>query len=303
MRNLKLTCLVFFLFLGLAASAKGPKVGLVLGGGGAKGAATVGVLKVIEESDLEIDYIAGTSIGAIIGGLYAAGYTADELEQFLLSQEWEDILQGHRVELLLKNLFQARGVVDFEDLRIPFRCVATERRSLREQVLMGGDVVKAIRASMSIPKLYEPVKINGLELVDGGMVNNLPVDVAKAMGADFIVAVDLKQDDDESLGIELGEGLVRYWLSRPDIKRYNENIKDVDIHIHPYLPGYNAMSFGRDNCERMMDIGEEEGRTHWDRLIHVHIGQRPHERRDGFSFPGFNASGRIDTQRDQIKYL
>ena len=304
MRILKLTLLFFALLPGLVTSAKDPRIGLVLGGGGAKGAATVGALRVIEDAGIRIDYITGTSIGAIIGGLYAAGYTAAELEDFLRSQEWEDILQGHRVELLLKRLFAARGVADFEDTRIPFRCVATERRSLDEKILGGGDIVKAIRASMSIPKLYEPVRIDGLELVDGGMVNNLPVDVALDMGAEYIIAVDLKQDEDESLGIEFGEGLLRYWLSRPDLKRYKKNIESIDIHIHPSLPGYHAMSFDRGDCERMMEIGEQAAREHWGRLLTVKERQNvlPNEIR-GRNLREYNPAGRIIVGEKRINYF
>lgn len=304
MRILNLTLLFFALLPGLVSHAKDPRIGLVLGGGGAKGAATVGALRVIEDAGIRIDYITGTSIGAIIGGLYAAGYTAAELEDFLLSQEWEDILQGHRVELLLKRLFAARGVADFEDTRIPFRCVATERRSLDEKILGGGDIVKAIRASMSIPKLYEPVRIDGLELVDGGMVNNLPVDVALDMGAEYIIAVDLKQDEDESLGIDFGEGLLKYWLSRPDLKRYKQNVENIDIHIHPYLPGYHAMSFDRADCERMLEIGEQAAREYWGSLIAVKERQNvlPNER-PGKQLREYNPSGRIILYKKEINYF
>ena len=246
------------------------KIGLVLGGGGAKGAATVGALKVIERAGIRFDYIAGTSIGAIIGGLYASGYSVNELETLILSQEWEDVLQGHRVEALLKKLFTNRGISNFEDTRIPFKCVATQYWTLKEVDFGSGDIVRAIRASMSIPELYEPVTIDDVEYVDGGMVNNLPVDVVLEMGANRVIAIDLEQDDDTSLGLALGQGgLVDWVLSRPDVSRYRINLEDVDIHIHPYLPDFTAMSFGRGNCEYMMQLGEKEAQDHWDELLNI----------------------------------
>ncbi|MBQ8152783.1 MAG: patatin-like phospholipase family protein [Prevotella sp.] len=266
-KSLKQFLLVLTIMLTTVSYARPPKVGLVLGGGGAKGAATIGALKVIEESGVKIDYIAGTSIGAIIGGLYASGYSLNELEVLFLSQEWQDILENHRVDAKLKSLFHARGVKQFSDTKIPFRCVATERWSLSEVDLSSGDIVKAVRASMSIPELYEPVLWDDTELVDGGMVNNLPVDVVKAMGANVVIAIDLKQEETSTLGFSLGiGGLVDWALSRPDTNRYLINLEDINIHIHPILPDFTAMSFGHDNCELMMKLGEEEARKHWNEL-------------------------------------
>ena len=229
--------LVFLLLL-LAATtviASRPKVGLVLGGGGAKGAAEVGVLKVIERAGIPIDYIAGTSIGSIVGGLYAAGYTSAELDSMFCQQEWLTLLtdrradmgnepyqvkdgvtyifgfpvmgdlssgniggfgmmRGERVEQMVDSMARARGCRDIQSLRIPFRCVAADFMSAREVVIKDGRLSTAVRASMAIPGIFKPVRRNGVSLVDGGMLNNLPVDVVKAMGADIIIAVDLQQD-------------------------------------------------------------------------------------------------------------
>ena len=255
------------IILSTVSYAQKPKIGLVLGGGGAKGAATIGALKVIERAGVKIDYIAGTSIGAIIGGLYASGYSLNELETLFLSQEWQDILENHRVYTKLKSLFHNRGITKFSDTRIPFRCVATERRSLDEVDISSGDIVKAVRASMSIPELYEPVSWNGIELVDGGLVNNLPVDVVIDMGADIVIAIDLKQKEGFSLGLSIGVGgLIDWALSRPDVSKYQMYLEDIDIHIHPVLPDFTAMSFGHDNCKLMIQLGEEEAQKHWNEL-------------------------------------
>ncbi len=259
----------------LPLMAARPKVGLVLGGGGAKGAATIGALKVIEKAGIKVDYIAGTSIGAIIGGLYASGYTISELETLFLSQEWQDILEGHRVDAKLESLLKNRGKRYFSDTNIPFRCVATEMPMVEEVVLSSGRLSKAIRASMSIPELYEPVTWGDKELVDGGMVNNLPVDVVKQMGANIVIAIDLSQKEETSLGLALGVGgLIDWALSRPDVSRYQINLEDVNVHIHPYLPDFTAMSFGHDNCELMMKLGEKEAQSHWGELVKVKNLQR-----------------------------
>jgi len=268
--KVKVSMVLFSFALATSLYARTPKIGLALGGGGAKGAATIGVLKVIERTGIKVDYIAGTSIGAIIGGLYAVGYSTKEMENIFLSQEWQDILEGHRVDAKLKSLFDNRGVSEFGETQIPFRCVAAEENSFKEVVLSSGSIVKAIRASMSIPEIYEPVKWGNKYLVDGGVINNLPVDVVRNMGADIVIAVDLQQEDGFSIGISLGiGGLVDWALSRPDKNRRTQNIKDADLHIHPRLPGFTAASFGHDNCELMLQLGEEKAREYIEELQEI----------------------------------
>lgn len=271
----KLLLLLVSIWLTATTFAQVPKVGLALGGGGAKGAATIGALKVIKKSGIKIDYIAGTSIGAIIGGLYASGYSVNELEQLFLSQKWQEILEGYHIDSQLKSLFHKRGIKYFSNTKIPFCCVATEKRSLNEVDISKGDIVKAIRASMSIPELYESVIWNGVELVDGGLVNNLPVDVVKSMGANIVIAIDLSQEEESPLGISLGIGGIIDWaLSRPDVDRYQINLEDINIHIHPDLPDFTAMSYGRDNCILMLRLGEQEALKHWNELIKLKNKQR-----------------------------
>ena len=305
----------------LTAVAGRPKVGLVLGGGGAKGAAEVGVLKVIEKAGIPIDYIAGTSIGSIVGGLYAAGYTATELDTMFCRQEWLTLLtdrrndlgnepymvkdgvtyifgfpimgeiresviggfgmmRGERVEKVVDSMARCKGCHEFESLRIPFRCVAADFRNAREIVLKSGTLSRAVRASMAIPGIFKPVNQDGMKLVDGGMMNNFPVDVVKKMGADIVIAIDLQQSEQkpkkpdydlsmvsgiaEMLGIG---GLVNWVVTRPDISKYHENVKLTDIYIHPSLPDADASSFGNKNSARMIKIGEQEALKHWDELM------------------------------------
>ncbi len=259
------------LFISLQTWASPPKVGLALGGGGAKGAATIGALKVVEKAGIKVDYIAGTSIGAIIGGLYASGYTVSEMETLFLSQDWQDILEGHRIDAKLNKLLADHNVSTFQDTSIPFRCVAADQKTMEEVVLSSGSLPIAIRASMSIPKFYEPVKWGNVYLIDGGVINNLPVDVVKDMGADIVIAIDLEQGRSYSLAgfsFKIG-GLADWFLARPDIPKRMENIKVADVHIHPRLPDFTAMSFGHDNCELMMQLGEKEANDHWDELIEI----------------------------------
>ncbi len=298
-----------------------PKVGLVLGGGGAKGAAEVGVLKVIERAGIPIDYIAGTSIGSVVGGLYAAGYTATELDSMFCQQEWltlltdrrndfagepyrvkegvtyifgfpimgdlkvDDIggfgiMRGEQVEQLIDSMTISKGCRNIDELKIPFRCVTADIRSATEVVIADGQVSKAVRASMAIPGIFKPVRRDGNILVDGGMLNNLPVDVVKAMGADIVIAVDLQQEEKKertsnsnldiigSLSDLLGiGGLVNWLTSRPDITKYINNVKQSTIYIHPPLPDMDASSFGNKNSSRMIKVGEDEAMNHWDELL------------------------------------
>ena len=284
---------------------KRPRVGVVLGGGGAKGAAEVGVLKVLEECDIQIDYITGTSIGAIVGSLYAAGYSASELETMFSRQEWlslltdrrndlsdtpfkQDgsityifgfpvidtkssefgVLRGGRVEQVIDSMLSARGVVEFKDLKIPFRCVTAEVKTASEVVISDGSVAQAVRASMAIPGIFKPVRKDDRLLVDGGMMNNLPVDVARDMGADIVIAIDLQQgkptpkESRESmltmLGDMLGIGEIVNWVvNRPDQAKYDANRRAANIYINPPLPDYEASSFGNAKMAQMVKIGYE----------------------------------------------
>ena len=315
--------ILLFLLLAssLATLGSRPKVGLVLGGGGAKGAAQVGVLKVIEQAGIPVDYIAGTSIGAIVGGLYAAGYTAAELDTMFCQQEWLTLLtdrrsdlsaepytvkkgityifgfpvmgdlkngdiggfgimRGEQVEQLIDSMANARKCRYVEDLRTPFRCVAADFRSASEVVIKNGQLSKAVRASMAIPGIFKPVLRDGKVLVDGGMMNNLPVDVVREMGADIVIAIDLQQEekherrDDGDLDVVSGladllgiGGLLRWVTQRPDITKYVANVKQSDVYIHPPLPDMDASSFGNKNSLRMIKVGEDEAMKHWDELL------------------------------------
>ena len=201
MRKIALTfCLTIFI---TSFAQDRPKVGLVLGGGGAKGAAEIGVLKYIEEAGVHIDYIVGTSIGSIIGGLYSVGYRSQQLDSLFVNTDWENIFSEsiagtQQISNVFSDLLNLPDSVDFDSLPIPYRCVATDIINTEEVILQRGNLARAMRASMSIPGAFKPVKWEGKLLVDGGMLNNLPVDIAKKMGADIIIAIDLAQRKHEN---------------------------------------------------------------------------------------------------------
>lgn len=242
-----------------------PKIGLVLSGGGAKGAAEVGALKVIEEVGVPIDFIAGTSIGSILGGLYSLGYRAEKLDSIFQSQEWLDLFVKGNLIGFFEQFTGNKDDADFSDLPIPFACVAVDLKTQREVILQSGSLARAMRASMAIPGIFKPVKVNGRLLVDGGMMNNLPVDVVKKMGADIVIAVDLTQNKHETRSFSLKKligigGYLDWLVSRPDWKKYNENRELVDVYINPRMDGYGATDFNKEDIRTMMLLGEDAAR-------------------------------------------
>ena len=184
------------------------KVGLVLGSGSAKGLSHIGVLKFIEEMDIEIDYIAGSSIGAMIGGAYAAGISVNEIEDIAIKTDLASsvkyfiptisksgLITGTKVKEFLKDIV---GDIEIENLEIPFAATATDIFTGQEIDFNKGNLVEAIRASISVPIIFQPVIYNNQILVDGGLANPLPINVACKMGADFIIAVNIMPSLDKT---------------------------------------------------------------------------------------------------------
>ena len=179
------------------------KIGLVLGGGGARGCAHVGAIKALEEANIPIHYIAGTSIGSIVGGIYAMGQI-HELEKFLSDIKWNDVLthfdptvmnngifKGNKAEKLFAD-FTHNGT--FSDCKIPFIAIATDLVEGEEVQMKDGSLASAIRASISLPGIFKVTQIDDKYLVDGGVVNPLPVNAARQMGADIVIAIDLNKE-------------------------------------------------------------------------------------------------------------
>ena len=296
------------------------KVGVVLGGGGAKGAAHIGVLKYLEEMDIPVDYIAGTSMGSIIGGFYAMGYSPDELTELIGGMDWsayignkidrsmmsEEMRQRNSTMMLhvpfsheslfdkdsnstlmsqlpsayvnnssLVNLFNDLSVgyqeeMDFNDLPIPFACVATDMISGEEVVLRSGSVPTAMRASMAIPGVFSPVTIDDKVLVDGGLVNNFPVDVLREMGADIIIGVEVTSnkyittDDLQSLP----QVLTRLLTNTTSAKRA-ENRELCDVHLVPDISGYGMLSFTPEAIDTLVGRGYKQAAEYHDHLLSI----------------------------------
>ena len=290
---------IFLLLFSLTSSAQKqrPKIGYAFGGGGAKGIAEIGVLRVLEEAGIRPDYITGTSIGSIVGGLYAIGYSVEDLERLSNELDWnyyfndelnrtdlpiaerliseryqlklniEDgkiqlpggFVQGQKVGLLLSQLtLPVHGVNDFDDFNIPFRCVAADFETGDPVVLGKGSLAKAIRASMSIPSVFEPIEIDGKLLIDGGVVRNLPVQEVKEMGADIIIAIDvtspLYKKDELSSFVTVLEQAGSYRLAESII----EAKEIADIFIHPDIDEFGALDF--ENNDTLMARGERAAR-------------------------------------------
>ncbi len=314
----RLFFIILCLVLVIPAMAGRPKIGLALGGGGAKGAAEVGVLKVLEEVGIKPDIIVGTSAGSIVGALYSAGYTAAELDTMYQTQEWLSLLtdfsstlvdepyktvdgvtyifgfpiydreatgagvmRGINLEHMIDSMASAKGCTDFEHLKITFRCMAADIHAGEEVILGKGSVARAVRASMSIPGIFKPVEMDGRTLVDGGMFNNLPVDVCRQLGADIVIAVDLQQEEQkprqqkdlsvlDDIADLLGIGVILNWVTnRPDIEKYSHNCQQADILINPLLDDASVASFGNKIAGRMIQRGEEATRLLLPQLIEL----------------------------------
>ena len=184
------------------------KVGVALGGGGARGLAHIGVLKAFEEGDVPVGALAGTSVGALIGSLYAAGITTTQMEQMTQEIGWSSLTNYSRFSLIRLVFLEQRlstknmevylrkqmGDTRFDQLKIPFACVATDLQTGERVNFREGSVALAARASATIPGMFEPVEFRHRYLVDGGLVSNLPTDLLTLMGSDIIVAVDVTAD-------------------------------------------------------------------------------------------------------------
>jgi NTE family protein len=192
------------------------KIGLALGSGGARGLAHIGVIKVLEQNNIPIDFIAGSSMGALIGSAYASHKDIKLLEKTYLAIEWKKIVRlssdlsifsgglvaGDKIKSFIQSeLFCAQ---DFSDLKIPFAAVATDMSTGESVFLMAGDLLEAIRASISFPGVFKIVKIDGRHLIDGGAVDPVPVDLVKKMGANFVIAVNLEERGGSYLHAEQG---------------------------------------------------------------------------------------------------
>jgi len=285
-----------------------PRIGLVLSGGGARGVAHVGVLKVLEELRIPIDAVAGTSMGAVLGGLYASGMSAKEIDNLLLSVDWQDsfrdqtprrdlgfrrkqddrnflvryalgvnsdgfklpkgLIQGQKLAQVLRNAtLPVVEVNDFDRLPIPFRAVATDLETGAPVVMSSGDLVTAMRASMSAPGVFIPAERGGRLLVDGGLTQNLPVDVARQMKVDVLIVVDVsfplysRDELTSPLEITLQASAI---MMRSRTLEQRAKLTEQDIVIDPQLGTYGSTDFSR--VAQARDAGEQAARAMIPRL-------------------------------------
>ncbi len=274
------------------------RIGLALSGGGAKGFAHIGVLKVLEEANIPVDLVAGTSMGAIVGGLYAIGYTPEQLENLVLEQDWAGIfddrpgrafvsfeqrketeqfllslpfengrvqlpsglITGHGVMMLLARLTQSvHDQYRFEDLPIPFASVATDLETGEAVRFERGYLPRAIRASMAYPSVFTPLKIDGRSYVDGDASRNLPVQDAFEMGASFVIGVDVGASLEPADSLRSLVGVMNQVSSFGKQISNDQQRSMADILIQPDLEGYSVISF--EDALEVISRGEEAARA------------------------------------------
>lgn len=304
------------------AQAQGrPRIGLVLGGGGARGAAHVGVLQVLKEMRIPIDCIAGTSMGAIVGGLYASGLSPEEIGREMREMDWDDVLedqpprperqfrrkrdddnylvkkqlgyesgqlelplgyiQGQKLDLELVRLTQHVAAISrFDELPIPFRAVATDIETGDEIVLSSGNLARSIRASMAVPGAFDAVEIGGRLLVDGLVANNVPLNVAREMGADIAIVVNvgtpLKKRGEITSALAIIEQYSNI-VGQQNVMRQLDTLRETDIYIHPELGDISTSDFNR--AAETIGLGADAARTASAKLAKLAItsaGYREH---------------------------
>jgi len=333
---LRLKTILWFLVIcvsmrsGFAGTSRAPRIGLALSGGGARGAAHIGVLRVLEREGIPIDCIAGTSFGALVGGLCALGYSADEMERILERQDWNAIFSnlperrlspltenknfrylgqlhfkgispefpaglysGQRMIEVLDDLTLARMLPaenDFDRLSIPFRAVATDLLTGKPYVFSRGSMTKALRASMGIPMVFTPVAKDDMLLVDGGLSDNLPVDIARSMGADIVIAVDataplLKKQEITSVLDVVDQSISLLMKGNAEHSRAT-----ASIILTPDLEGYFYNDFA--HIAEIIKRGQQEGERSLEELRKLLAGT---PRRQWPAPPAIKGTPRIDS--------
>jgi NTE family protein len=284
-------------------TTKRPKVGLVLSGGGAKGFAHIGVLKVLEKAGVKIDYIAGTSMGAVVGGLYASGYSATQIDSIFYNTDFDELLQDYiprssksfyekrndqmyalilpfdklkigipialskgmyNYNLLSKLTHKVRYVRDFNKLPIPFLCIATDIEKGEQVILNNGYLAQAMLASSAFPSLFSPVEIDGKLLIDGGVVNNYPVEEIRKMGADIVIGVDVQDDLKDRKALKDATRILVQITNLDMIKVMKDKQKLTDIYIKPDVKDFGVISF--DEGPNIIKKGEEASIEVYDQI-------------------------------------
>ncbi len=295
--------LLAFAFSHAQKDQQRPKVGLVLSGGGAKGFAHIGVLKVLEQAGVKIDYIGGTSMGAVVGGLYASGYNASQIDSIFKETDFDALLSDfiprssknfyekrndelyaftlpfnkmrigipaalsrgmYNYNLLNKLTYKVRHIRDFNKLPIPFLCMASNIETGEEVLLNKGYLAQAILASGAFPTLFSPVEIDGKLLVDGGVTNNYPVEEIKKLGAEIIIGVDVQDDLKDRQSLKDATRILVQISNLSMIEKMREKVKMTDIYIKPDITNYGVISF--DQGQEIIKRGEEAAFAVYDKI-------------------------------------
>ncbi|MUV13858.1 patatin-like phospholipase family protein [Noviluteimonas gilva] len=291
-----------------------PRIGLALGGGGARGVAHISVLKELEALHIPVDCIAGTSMGALVGGLYASGRSTDEMEKLILSTDWKQLfndsvpreersyrrkhddrdglatvgvgisggrvrvspglLQGERIlSMFERETLGVSEIDDFDKLPIPFRAVGTDLNTGQSVVLGSGSLPMAMRASMSLPGIFQPMQINGTVLIDGGVANQVPIDVVRAMGADIVIAVDVGtplETLDRNASLLQVVSQMSGMLTVGNTQRMLATLDDRDVLIVPKL-GSDVKTGDFEKAARALEIGNDAAEEARPRLAHLSV--------------------------------
>lgn len=294
MKKIALLFIVFISLTVFSQEQKRPKIGLVLSGGGAKGFAHIGVLKVLEEAGVKIDYIGGTSMGAVIGGLYASGYNAAQIDSIFQATNFNELINDfiprssknfyerrndelyalvlpfnkmkigipealskgmYNYNLLSRITRNVRHIKDFNQLPIPFLCIGTNIETGEEVLLNKGNLAQAMIASSAFPSLFSPVEIDGKILVDGGVVNNYPIEEVRKLGADIIIGVDVQNDLLDRTQLKDATKILVQITNLQSIERMKRNVTNTDIYIKPDVTQYGVISFDKGN--EIIRKGEE----------------------------------------------
>ncbi len=302
-RSVLFFAVLFFLAASLAEAQPKPRVAVVLSGGSALGLAHVGVLEVIEKAGIPVDMILGASMGSIIGGLYASGYSPDRLESLVTTIDWATVFSerrdspGDRYDWLKRQRFPIRlgfdgqginlgtGLLEgqnvlslfteltlhgltvrsFDELPVPYRAIAADLMTGEKVVLSRGSIAEAMRSSMSIPGLFRPYEIDGRKVVDGGIADNMPVDVARQMGADIVIAVECRKGNpksEESLNSSLA--ITAQTLNLFIQQNMVSARRDADLVITPDLQDFDAMSYAE--AAQIVDRGRGGAEADYPRL-------------------------------------
>ena len=240
------------------------KLGLALGSGGAKGFAHLGALKAFEENGITFDMVAGTSIGSIGGAFYCSGYSATDILELLKRVDFKEVKNFFMIKMSTSRIFKVIdkniGEIDFEQLRKPFKAVATNLETGKERVFDSGSVAKALCASSSIPPFFKPVTIDGTKYIDGAFTNSIPADVVRGMGADYVVGIDLSTEKTKSTLIKKIFPSYKSEIEKPWEKGY----KYSDTMIHPDLNGYTSVQFWKG--DKMYEIGYQQALLQMDKI-------------------------------------